>query len=86
MWASIHLLQPADTFMFHGRVMYRHLKEQKLALFTSFGGEKEKFHRRVGSFQGYRARCAPSSTGMSFKVRVLRHYCEPFLLCFFYFI
>lgn len=37
MWASIHLPQLADTFMFHGRVMYRHLKERKLALFTSLG-------------------------------------------------
>lgn len=37
MRASIHLPRLTDTFMFHGWVMYRHLKEQKLALFTSLG-------------------------------------------------
>lgn len=35
--------------MFHGQVMYRHLKEQKLALFFYLiWREKEEFHRRVG--------------------------------------
>lgn len=31
--------QPADTFMFRGRIMSRHVKEQKLALFTSLERE-----------------------------------------------
>lgn len=46
--------KPPDTFMFHGWVMYRHLKEQKLALFTSLG-KRGISERRVGSFQGYQA-------------------------------
>lgn len=59
MRASIHLPQPADTFMFHGQVMYRHLKEQKLALFTSFGGKRRNFTDVFGGFQGYRAKMGP---------------------------
>lgn len=80
MWASIHLPQPADTFMFHGQVMYRHLKEQKLALFTSFGGERRNFADVFGGFQGYQA-----NTGPRWRREILSsltcRYCKPFCCC-----
>ena len=50
MWASIHLYKPADTFMFHGQVMSRHLKEQKLAPFLFYCmGEKRGEHGGIES-------------------------------------
>lgn len=65
---------PADTFMFHGQVMYRHLKEQKLALFTSFGGGKGGISRTcLAVFQGYQARpiWGPGGAVKPFRVWVL---------------
>lgn len=60
MRASIHLPRLTDTFMFHGWVMYRHLKEQKLALFTSLG-TKGNSRKELVDFKVTRPEAAPES-------------------------
>lgn len=60
MRASIHLPRLTDTFMFHGWVMYRHLKEQKLALFTSLG-TKGNFWKELVDFKVTRPEAALES-------------------------
>lgn len=66
MWASIHLPRLTDTFMFHGWVMYRHLKEQKLALFTSLRTkgilETSSLISRLPGQMGPEQHCIPDST------------------------